>query len=53
MEENGNQGNSEESLILYVLKLQRSLALSGLKPATSLGQGFDASNIVNAVIAIQ
>lgn len=33
--------------------MQRSLALSGLKPTTSIGRGFDAENIVNAVIAQQ
>lgn len=42
-----------DSHILYVLKLQRSLALSGLKPTASLGMGFDAANIVDAVILQQ
>lgn len=41
---------AHESHILYVLKLQRSLALSGMKPTDSLGMGFDAANIVDAVI---
>lgn len=42
---------ADKTNILYVLKLQRSLALSGMKPTNSLGTGFDAENIVDAVIA--
>lgn len=52
-EEQPASRRTETSHILYVLKLQRSLALSGLKPTTSIGRGFDAENIVNAVIAQQ
>lgn len=36
--------------ILYLLKLQRTLALSCLKPDTSMARGFDAENVVDAVI---
>lgn len=52
----GNAGaprRTAASSILYVLKLQRSLALSGMKPTTNIGRGFDAQNIVDAVIAQQ
>jgi len=46
-----HQGQTDDSQLLYVLKLQRALALSGMKPNNGLAGGFDTKVVVDAVIA--